>query len=106
MRVDDSVRTGTDRVALAFERHFLKKNFQLVINLQGDEPLLSGKTLFRLAQSHLTSSDPVFTLVKERSDQEGLMDTGAYQSCFGARDAVCISPELPSLLERKNGIFT
>ena len=60
LRVDDSVRTGTDRAALAFRRHFLQKNFQLVINLQGDEPLLSGKTLFKLAQNHLASFRPYF----------------------------------------------
>lgn len=69
VRVDDDVISGTLRIELAYKRFFENKNFDLVINVQGDEPLLDSSDLVRLAKFHLESSFDIATLVKK---QDGL----------------------------------
>jgi len=39
IRVDDDVPSGSERIALAFDRFFKATKADLVINVQGDEPL-------------------------------------------------------------------
>jgi 3-deoxy-manno-octulosonate cytidylyltransferase (CMP-KDO synthetase) len=70
VRVDDDVPSGTERIALAYERFFQSQKPQLVINVQGDEPLLKGQTLKELAAFHLSSSFDLTTLVRERGCRE------------------------------------
>jgi 3-deoxy-manno-octulosonate cytidylyltransferase (CMP-KDO synthetase) len=64
VRVDDDVISGTLRIQLAYERFF--KDYDLVINVQGDEPLLESSDLVKLAQFHLKSSFDIATLVKKQ----------------------------------------
>ena len=66
VRVDDDVISGTLRIQLAYDRFFKDKNYDLVINVQGDEPLLDEKDLVKLAQFHLKSSFDITTLVKKQ----------------------------------------
>jgi len=70
LRVDDDVPSGSERIALAYERFLLKFQPKLIINVQGDEPLLKGETLRKLAEFHLNSSFSVATLVRPRSTVE------------------------------------
>jgi 3-deoxy-manno-octulosonate cytidylyltransferase (CMP-KDO synthetase) len=65
VRVDDEVNSGTLRIEMAFERFFKNKNFDLVINVQGDEPLLSAIDLVALSEFHLNSSFDIATLVRK-----------------------------------------
>jgi 3-deoxy-manno-octulosonate cytidylyltransferase (CMP-KDO synthetase) len=67
IRIDDDVPSGSERIALAFERQLQSENPELVINVQGDEPLLKGDVLKELAQFHLDSSFDIATLLRERS---------------------------------------
>ena len=72
VRVDDEVISGSLRIQLAYERFFEKENFDLVINVQGDEPLLEPSDLVALALFHLKNSFDMATLVKKKfgfSDQ-------------------------------------
>ena len=66
LRVDDDVPSGSERIFLAYQR-LMKKGgkIDLVMNVQGDEPLLPGKELKRLADFHLKSHFDVTTLVRE-----------------------------------------
>ncbi len=66
VRVDDDVLSGTLRIELAYSRFFKNKNYDLVINVQGDEPLLESDDLVRLAQFHLQSPYDITTLVKKQ----------------------------------------
>ncbi len=70
VRVDDDVVSGTLRIQLAYERFFKNyskdKTFDLIINVQGDEPLLQANDLVRLAEFHLNSPFDVGTLVKKQ----------------------------------------
>jgi 3-deoxy-manno-octulosonate cytidylyltransferase (CMP-KDO synthetase) len=65
VRVDDDVISGTLRIELAHNRFFKKKNYDLIINVQGDEPLLEGSDLVRLAEFHLSKTFDIATLVKK-----------------------------------------
>ena len=67
VRVDDEVISGTLRIELAYERFFKNKNYDLVINVQGDEPLLESSELVSLALFHLNSSFDIATLVKKQT---------------------------------------
>jgi len=71
VRVDDEVISGTLRIQLAYERFFSEKSFDLVINVQGDEPLLDASDLVALAQFHLKSKFEIATLVKKQMGFEG-----------------------------------
>lgn len=66
VRVDDDVISGTLRIELAYNRFFKDKNYDLVINVQGDEPLLEGSDLARLAEFHLNKPYDITTLVKKQ----------------------------------------
>ena len=66
VRVDDDVISGTLRIELAYARYFKEKAYDLVINVQGDEPLLEGSDLVRLAEFHLNKTFDIATLVKKQ----------------------------------------
>ncbi len=71
VRVDDDVISGTLRIELAYVRFFKNKNYDLIINVQGDEPLLDSEDLVRLAKFHLESSYDIGTLVKKQMGLSG-----------------------------------
>lgn len=70
IRVDDDVPSGSERIALAFQRHFQNSSPELVINVQGDEPLLKGNVLKELAEFHLNSKFDITTLIRPRQSAE------------------------------------
>jgi len=70
LRVDDDLPSGTERIELAFRRFYNPKDFDLVINVQGDEPLLKGEEILRLAEYHLKSTFDIATLVREEQGGE------------------------------------
>lgn len=65
VRVDDDVNSGTLRIELAHSRYFKNENFDLIINVQGDEPLLQYEEIVGLAKFHLESKFDITTLVKK-----------------------------------------
>ena len=67
-RIDDEVNTGSERVFLAFKRHFSNKGYDLVVNMQGDEPLLGGLELRKLCLFHLENGGDIATLIRKRTD--------------------------------------
>ena len=67
LRIDDDVPSGSERIALAYERYLKEKNPDLVINVRGDEPLLKGDVLKELAEFHMKSDYEITTLIRERS---------------------------------------
>jgi len=66
VRVDDDVSSGTQRIEMAYQRFFKHQNYDLVMNVQGDEPLLDPEDLVKLASFHLNSTFDVTTLVKKQ----------------------------------------
>jgi 3-deoxy-manno-octulosonate cytidylyltransferase (CMP-KDO synthetase) len=70
VRVDDDVVSGSVRIALAYERFYQDKVYDLVINVQGDEPLLKSSTIKELAKYHLESDFDIATIVRQRKTSE------------------------------------
>ncbi len=70
LRVDDAVATGSERVYLAWKRFKAQGDFQLVANLQGDEPLFAGGDLRRLVDFHLNSDFDIATMAIRRENRE------------------------------------
>ncbi len=68
IRIDDDVPSGTERIGLAYKRNFL--DFDIIINVQGDEPLLPPEDIKALAKFHEGSNFDVATLVRKREDSE------------------------------------
>lgn len=66
VRVDDEINTGSERIALAYERFFLDKNYKYIINVQGDEPLLDANIIQKIGLAHTDSAFDIYTAVKER----------------------------------------
>ena len=69
LRVDDDVPSGSERIALAYKRFFDNK-YDLIVNVQGDEPLLKGRTIQRLIQTHSQKGFDLMTLVRKRIEDE------------------------------------
>lgn len=55
--------SGTDRIMFAYER--INENADIVVNIQGDEPLLNGKIIDNLLEKFINSSADVGTLIKK-----------------------------------------
>jgi 3-deoxy-manno-octulosonate cytidylyltransferase (CMP-KDO synthetase) len=71
VRVDDDVPSGTERIALAYQRYFKhKNNYDLIVNFQGDEPLFEGREVLKLYEFHKQSSFDMATMVRERKQSE------------------------------------
>ena len=70
LRVDDDVETGSERIALAYQRHLAGKDYKYIINVQGDEPLLKSEEIKRIAKFHADNNYDIATAVKERSSDE------------------------------------
>jgi 3-deoxy-manno-octulosonate cytidylyltransferase (CMP-KDO synthetase) len=67
-RVDDDVPSGTQRICLAWERFYKESQFDLIVNVQGDEPLYTADDLEKLISFHLNSSFDVATMVHRSED--------------------------------------
>jgi 3-deoxy-manno-octulosonate cytidylyltransferase (CMP-KDO synthetase) len=72
IRVDDDVPSGSERLNLAFQRHFKQSDWQLIVNVQGDEPLVEPQALVDLVETHLDQRGnfDLMTMVVERQRTE------------------------------------
>ena len=69
--VADETESGTERIQLAYERHFSDDQYDLIINVQGDEPLIDKTIIERLIHFHLNSSFDITTMVRA---EEGIAE--------------------------------
>ena len=70
VRVDDDVASGTLRIEKAFVRYYLnkeqeEKKYDVIINVQGDEPLIDAEDIITLSEFHLLSGYSISTIVKK-----------------------------------------
>lgn len=68
VRVDDDVPSGSERIFLAYDRYFKNQNFDFLVNVQGDEPLLRVSDLEELVKFHSKSSFDICTIVESKAD--------------------------------------
>jgi 3-deoxy-manno-octulosonate cytidylyltransferase (CMP-KDO synthetase) len=104
LRVDDDVPSGSERIALAFERHCRELKPDLVINVQGDEPLLKGDVLKELAQFHLGSQFDVATIVRERkASEEDFKNNNVVKAVYVEDTGECLYFSRESLPHDRDG---
>lgn len=90
VRVDDDVSSGSERIQLAYERYYKDENFDLVINVQGDEPLIEENLLSDLISFHLNSDYDVATVVKEIiGDQDQKNNPNKVKAIFNKDSGKC-----------------
>lgn len=90
-RVDDDVSTGSERIFLAFERFYKNEKWDLVVNVQGDEPLLKGEILRDVVNFHLKSQFDVATLLRFRPERgEEFMDPNRVKAAFVKKNGACL----------------
>jgi 3-deoxy-manno-octulosonate cytidylyltransferase (CMP-KDO synthetase) len=89
VRVDDDVPSGTQRVALAWERFFSKKSYNFIVNVQGDEPLYTGEDLKKLIDFHTNSSFDITTMLHRRSDEEGFNNPNRVKVVWNEQSGKC-----------------
>lgn len=89
VRVDDEVESGTERIFLAWERHFSQENFDFVINVQGDEPLLEGEDLKELVDFHQSSGFDITTIVAEKDNFCDFHDANRVKAVFEKESGRC-----------------
>jgi len=93
LRVDDEVMTGSERVYLAFKRHLEEKGpWSLVVNVQGDEPLLKGTELKRVISFHLESEFDIVTMVKkiEKDSDCSIEDVNKVKAIYSPYNGRCL----------------
>jgi len=91
IRVDDDVPSGSERIALAYDRYFKNQSIDLVINVQGDEPLLDGKVLKELAEFHLKTVFPITTLIRPRkSSEEDFNNPNVVKALWSEKTGSCL----------------
>jgi len=68
--VSDETSSGTERIALAYERFHDIEDYDLVINVQGDEPLICHTIIESLANFHLSRKFDITTIVRPNDVDE------------------------------------
>ena len=104
LRVDDDVPSGSERIALAYQRFLTDTKADLVINVQGDEPLLKGDVLKELAEFHLKSSYPITTLLRERKvSEEDFKNPNVVKAVWADKTGQCLYFSRQSLPYDRDG---
>ena len=90
VRVDEEVDTGSERIALALEKHFSHKSYEFVVNMQGDEPLMRAESIKKVVEAHARSKFDIFTGLKSRSgDGEMYESSNVVKAAFSEETAQC-----------------
>ncbi len=89
IRVDDDVPSGTERVYLGWKRWGEGKEYKLIVNVQGDEPLFKGRDLRCLVEFHLGSNFDIGTMVSRRTDLMEWSDPNRVKVVWNAESGNC-----------------
>ena len=89
VRVDDPVESGTERIHLAWKRHFGEEDFDFIINVQGDEPLIEKEDLKELVEFHHQSSFDIATVVQEKEIDQEFNNPNRVKAVFDEKTGQC-----------------
>lgn len=89
-RVDDEVNSGTERIALAYERYLKNEKVDLIINVQGDEPLISADDIIKICQFHFEGTFDICTLIHaKRIDETDFHDANKVKVIWTEKSGEC-----------------
>lgn len=104
LRINDDVPSGSERIALAYERFLKTENPDLIINVQGDEPLLKGDILKKLAEFHLSSDFSIATLLRQRkTSEEDFKNPNVVKAVYSLANKQCLYFSRQSLPYDRDG---
>jgi len=86
--VSDHTESGTERIALASSRFFQDEGFDLIINVQGDEPLIEAKIIEDLAMFHIKNNFDITTVV--RPDNEIGLEENTVKAIYCPDSGRCL----------------
>ena len=89
VRVDDDVPSGSERIELAYKRFFANGNYDLIINVQGDEPLFRKEDLVKLASFHMESNYDIVTMVNKKTNLEEIENPNIVKVIFNEDNGRC-----------------
>lgn len=105
VRIDDNVPSGSERIALAYQRYYKNNDYKIVINVQGDEPLLKGDILKELAHFHSNSNYEIATLIRPRSStEEDFLNPNVVKAVYCHSTKKCLYFSRASLPYSRDGI--
>ncbi len=80
-------QSGTDRCAEALDlvENELKRSFDVVLNIQGDEPFIEPELLQTLSSCFLSSVTEIATLIKKLTDQDDLFNPNKPKVVFNPK---------------------
>ncbi len=70
LRVDEETKSGTERIYLGYKKNYQPDQFDFVVNVQGDEPLINSKLIESLLSFHASTDFDITTMYKRRSDNQ------------------------------------
>ena len=91
VRVDEKLESGTLRIEKAYKKYFReKKKYDVIINVQGDEPLIDGPDLQNLADFHINSQFSISTIVKPESmSNENIKSSDKVKAIYSKENGKC-----------------
>lgn len=90
IRVDDDVISGTERIHLGYTRFFNHQSFDLIVNVQGDEPLIKAEVIDDLVNFHLSSNFDMGTVVRRRNDNDDHQNPNCVKVQFSPITGQCL----------------
>jgi 3-deoxy-manno-octulosonate cytidylyltransferase (CMP-KDO synthetase) len=88
-RVDDNVSTGSERIYLAWQRYYKDQNFDYIINVQGDEPLINKQDLLNLLEFHQESNFDITTYVNKSKVKEDFENPNCVKALLNEKNGEC-----------------
>ena len=90
LRVDDEVQTGSERIGLAYNKFLKIHNYDFIINVQGDEPLLQAHAIDNLIQFHAQSNFDITTLYFPRVGSKDLHNSNSVKIALEKKHGKCL----------------
>jgi len=82
MMTPETLKSGTERCNVVVKNFNAKSNFDVVINIQGDEPFIDPQQISQLAGCFLSERVVIGTLVKKITQQNDLLNPNVVKVVF------------------------
>lgn len=90
LRVDDDLQTGSERIGFAYKRYLKNDNYDFIVNVQGDEPLLQAKAIDNLLQFHARSKFDITTLFFARKGDADFHNPNTVKIALEEKSGACL----------------
>lgn len=89
-RVDENLQTGSERIGFAYKKYLKLANYDFIVNVQGDEPLLKSHAIDQLLQFHARSTFDMTTLTYPRLGDEDLYNPNTVKIALEQTTGRCL----------------